>query len=96
MKSNTVTVRAKRQLTLPKDICDELGLKPGDRLALEIHNGVLVAKPAGQAVLDALEAISKALHEVGVTEADLLEGGKQVRDELFRERYPDLAAKYGV
>ncbi len=40
--------------------------------------------------------LRRAIRESGVTEEDLLESGRQVREELFRERYPDLAKKYGI
>lgn len=31
----SVTLTAKRQATFPKDVCDELGVQPGDQLDLE-------------------------------------------------------------
>ncbi len=33
------TVSAKRQVTLPKEICDRLGVSPGDEVAILEHNG---------------------------------------------------------
>lgn len=45
----TMTLTAKRQATLPREVCDELGVRPGDRLDLEraVVNGnpVWVMKP---------------------------------------------------
>jgi bifunctional DNA-binding transcriptional regulator/antitoxin component of YhaV-PrlF toxin-antitoxin module len=35
MPSKTITLTAKRQATLPAELCRELGLQPGDKLALE-------------------------------------------------------------
>jgi bifunctional DNA-binding transcriptional regulator/antitoxin component of YhaV-PrlF toxin-antitoxin module len=37
----TMTLTAKRQATLPREVCDELGVHPGDQLDLEraIVNG---------------------------------------------------------
>ena len=31
----TIKLTAKRQATFPSDVCDALGVKPGDRIALE-------------------------------------------------------------
>jgi len=31
----TIKITAKRQATFPSDVCDALGVKPGDRIALE-------------------------------------------------------------
>lgn len=45
----SMTLTAKRQATLPREVCDELGVRPGDRLDLEraVVNGnpVWVMKP---------------------------------------------------
>lgn len=35
MPIKTITLTAKRQATLPVELCRDLGLHPGDRLALE-------------------------------------------------------------
>jgi len=31
----TITVTAKRQATLPAEVCEDLGIKPGDKVQLE-------------------------------------------------------------
>ena len=31
----TITLTAKRQATLPREVCDEMHLEPGDRLVIE-------------------------------------------------------------
>jgi hypothetical protein len=55
-----------------------------------------VLRPSHRRVLDALTELHRALKEAGVTEEELIESGKEVRKELFRETYPNLARKYGV
>ena len=88
-----VTLRPRRQVTLPRNVCEALGVKPGDRLVLEVSEGVLVVRPGRQAALEALRAIQQAFAESGVTLEELLEGGRQVREELFQERYGYLLKK---
>jgi len=39
-----VKVLRKRQITLPKEICDALGIEEGDLLLLEVENGRIVAR----------------------------------------------------
>ena len=89
-------LRDRRQVTIPRAVCEELGIRPGDRLELQMEDGALIIRPGRVAALEALEELRRAIAESGVTEEELLESGRQIRDELFRERYPDLAEKYGV
>ena len=93
---DTIVLRPRRQVTLPRQVCEALGIQPGDRLVLEVSDGVLVARPGRAVALDALEALRRAIAASGVKEKELLESGRQVRDELFREKYPDLAKKHGI
>ena len=89
-------LRDRRQVTLPREVCEALGIKPGDRLELRVQDGAVIIRPGRVAALEALGAIQRALEDAGVTEEELLESGRQIRDELFREKYPDLATKHGV
>ena len=36
-----VVVRTKRQVTLPRSICEQLGVQPGDRLELVLEGDAL-------------------------------------------------------
>ena len=42
---NTIKIRANRQVSIPKRVYDELGLKTGDFVEWGIHGEVLVLKP---------------------------------------------------
>jgi len=42
----TLTVSPKRQIAIPKDVCDKLHIKEGDQLILEIRDGKLVLEPS--------------------------------------------------
>jgi antitoxin component of MazEF toxin-antitoxin module len=92
---DSMVLRPRRQVTLPRQVCEALGVKPGDRLVLEISDGVLIARPQRRAALDALRAIQQAFTESGITEEELLESGRQVREELFREKYGHLLQRKG-
>ena len=91
-----VTLRERRQLTLPRQVCEALEVKPGDGLSLELLEGALLIRPSKKVALEALRAIQEAFAESGITEEELLKSGRQIRDDLFREKYPDLARKYGI
>jgi bifunctional DNA-binding transcriptional regulator/antitoxin component of YhaV-PrlF toxin-antitoxin module len=91
-----IALREKRQITLPAELCEALGVRPGDSFQADIEDGALILTPSAKVILNALEEISRALRDAGVTEKELLESGKEVRKELFRETYPALARKYGI
>lgn len=93
MMEERVVLRPRRQITLPRRVCEELGVKPGDGLVLKISNGKLVARPQRQVALEALQALRQGFAESGVTLEELLESGRQVREELFREKYGYLLEK---
>lgn len=42
----TLTVSPKRQIAIPKDVCEKLHIKEGDRLILEVREGKLVLEPS--------------------------------------------------
>ena len=86
-KVTDVVLRPKRQITLPKKICEQLGIGPGDVLELSLEDSVLVARPRKVAALEALREIREAFERSGVTEEELLETGRRVRQEVIRERY---------
>ena len=42
----TLTVSSKRQIAIPKDVCEILHIKEGDQLILEVREGKLVLEPS--------------------------------------------------
>ena len=85
-----VTLRPRRQVTLPRSVCEALGVKPGDRLVLEVSDGVLIARPQRQLALEALQALRQSFAESGIPLEEFLESGRQIREELFWEKYGHL------
>lgn len=82
-----VILRPKRQITLPKEVCDKLEIGPGDMLELVLEGSALVARPKKVAALNALKEIQKAFKRSGITEEELQETGRRVRQEIIKERY---------
>lgn len=87
---NLVRVQEKGQVTLPADIRKRLGLKKGDLVAVEeTADGVLIT-PQAVLALRALDEIGNTLKEQGLSLEDMIESGRTIREELYRERYSHL------
>ena len=86
-KPINVVLRPKRQITLPKEICEQLGIGPGDMLELALEGSTLVARPKKMVALEALREIREAFQRSGVTEEELQETGRRVRQEVLKDRY---------
>lgn len=82
-----VVLRPKRQITLPKELCDQLGIGPGDVLELALEGSALVARPKRVAALAALREIREAFKRSGISEEELHEVSRRIRQEIVRERY---------
>jgi AbrB family looped-hinge helix DNA binding protein len=86
-ETKLVRVQENGQITLPASIRKRLGLKKGDLVAVEeTSEGVLITPQALLALRD-LDRMGTALREQGVTLEDWLESGRQIREELSREKY---------
>lgn len=82
----SVSLRPKRQLTLPREICEQLGIEPGDMLELALEGTTLVAKPKKAIALEALREIQDAFKRSGITEEELLEEAYKIRHGDTREK----------
>lgn len=87
---NLVRIQEKGQVTLPADVRKRLGLKKGDLVAVvETPEGVLIT-PQEVVAAKALAEIGKVLKEQGIALEDIIESGREIREELFREQYAHL------
>ena len=80
-------LRPRRQLTLPRDICQQLGIEIGDQVELSAEDGMLVVTPSKKLALDALAEIRDAFARSGVPEDELQRAARETRKELVRERH---------
>ncbi len=85
-----VVVRPKRQVTIPKEICDSLGISEGDVLELTVDDSKFIATPRRKIALEALRAIQEAFQKSGMTEEELQAAGRRARKRLTDEHYGDL------
>jgi len=85
--SNDIIIRDKRQVTLPRKLCEQLGVEPGDRLSLHVEGDKLIAKPKKSVALNALQELRRIFQTSDVTEKDLLKTARRIRRELVAKEY---------
>jgi AbrB family looped-hinge helix DNA binding protein len=81
-----VMLRPKRQVTLPKEICDRLDIGPGDVLELTVEGSTIVARPRKIVALEALKEIREAFQRSGISEEELQKAGRRARQVISGER----------
>lgn len=87
LTSFDVTLRPRRQLTLPAQVCEALGIQTGDRLEVAVVDGGLLVKPKKAIALQALREIQRAFATSEVSEEELQAEGRKVREFLSSAHY---------
>ncbi len=91
-----ITLREKRQMTLPPEVSEALGLRPGDSIEITVEDGKAILEPSRRAALNALREVQKAIAESGITEEEWMELGRESEIAAFRRDYPEIAKKHGI
>ena len=86
-KAIDIVVRPKRQVTLPREICEQLGIRSGDRLELIVEGDKFIARPRKAVALKALHEIREIFERYGITEEEIQDSGRRARKVLIRDRY---------
>ena len=87
LERKLVRIQEKGQVTLPAAVRKRLGLKKGDLVAVVgTPEGVLITRQEVVAST-ALDQIGTILREQGISLEELIEAGRDGRDELVREQY---------
>ncbi len=82
-----VVVREKRQITLPADLCRQLGIRVGDHLEVTLEGDALIARPKKTIARQALRELQAVFASSGVGEEEIQEYARKVREQLSAERY---------
>ena len=82
-----VRMQGKGQVTIPTEIRKKLGLKRGDLVAvMETPEGVFITPQQVVAKL-ALDRIGDTLKDQGLSLAELIASGRQIRTDILQEAY---------
>jgi AbrB family looped-hinge helix DNA binding protein len=82
-----VRVQEKGQVTIPTEIRKKLGLKRGDLVAvMETPEGIFIT-PQQVVANKALDSIGNILKGKGLSLAELIASGRNIRTDLLQETY---------
>jgi AbrB family looped-hinge helix DNA binding protein len=86
-QSFEATLRPRRQITLPGQVCEALGIDVGDRVELELREDGVYMRPKRALALDALREIQRAFATTGIDEEELGKELHRAREQSSRSRY---------
>lgn len=76
------TMTSKGQLTIPKEVREQLGLEPGTRFYVTVRGGEVVAMPKNRKLADLAGFLGKPPHGAGATLEELEEAiGRHVAED---------------
>jgi AbrB family looped-hinge helix DNA binding protein len=83
----TIQVRQRGTLTLPADLREKYGIKPGDTFRLVDLDGIFILTPMVPMVPELAREIERARLEVGLGIEELLSTLREERERYYREKY---------
>lgn len=80
-------------LSIPNELLDKIGISEGDYVELtETQDGILISARKST-WMESIEELGRLLNEEGITLDDLIESGREIRGEIYREKYAPLLKK---
>jgi AbrB family looped-hinge helix DNA binding protein len=83
----TYTIQEKGQVSLPEEWLEKYGLKEGDEVVFEETDQGLLLSPRVMRAMKLLDEIGDALKEKGITLEEMIESGREIRQEIYDEKY---------
>jgi AbrB family looped-hinge helix DNA binding protein len=85
----TIQVRQRGTLTLPAELREKYGIRPGDTFRLLDLDGIFVLTPMVPLVPELAREIERARLEAGLSVEELLSTLREERERYHREHYDD-------
>lgn len=86
----TATLGEQGQMILPQEFRAANHLEPGDPIAMIQIGNQLILIPEKARFVQLGDSIAAKLDEAGISEDELQEGLNETREEIAKERYPEL------
>lgn len=87
IKAVTAEIKGRGQLTIPKKIRETSHLDEGDIVSIIPAGDSIIVTPKRLELDDARRQIRKILKDSSLSVEELMEGLKEEREALYRERY---------
>jgi len=84
---NTVTVRQRGEITIPKRVRDACHVEPGNTFSIVPIGELIVLIPGHSRVTEAALQLEKLRESAGLTVEQMLEGIDEERERYYQERY---------
>lgn len=82
-----ITIRERRQITLPRLFLNKFGLDVGDKLVIRLEANQIKIEPIKTKTIDLMSKIQEIVKESGVTEDELQKSGREIRKQLVNKYY---------
>jgi len=87
MLKRASVIQENGQITLPMEFRKRFGLKKGDFVVFkEMKEGLLIS-PREALAVSLLDEIGDALEKKGISLDDMIESGREIREEIYKEKY---------
>ncbi|MBL7159307.1 AbrB/MazE/SpoVT family DNA-binding domain-containing protein [Candidatus Microgenomates bacterium] len=82
---DTITIRPRRQITLPKTALEAINVEVGEELIVKTAGDSIVLQPTAEGVISTFTALQKALQKT-TTLSSLQKEAKKVRKQVWQEK----------
>ena len=80
--TRSTTITSTGQVTIPKEVRDQLGLSPSDRVEFEVHGDVAIMKRRARRVRD----VAAVVPALGIPDEELAERVQRERAARWRKK----------
>jgi AbrB family looped-hinge helix DNA binding protein len=87
MGQKIYTLQENGQVTLPIEWRKRYGLKKGDVITFQETEDGLLISPREAQIMKLLDEIGEALKEKGISLEEMIESGRDIRQEIYDEKY---------
>jgi len=78
-----VTIRDRRQITLPRLFLNKFGLGVGDKLIMKLESDEIKIEPIKTKTVDLLSKIQEVVKKSNIPEKEMQEAGRSIRKKLI-------------